>query len=80
MKETPPLYLSLSCLELTRSMLKEDYIAQVKAHCYMTSIFEATHRDEDPVRIFFHVNDLLASSTVPGIAKTYAYSRLFNRV
>ncbi|KAG0205589.1 hypothetical protein BGX28_002794 [Mortierella sp. GBA30] len=37
------------CLELTRSMLKDDFTDQVRAHQYMPAIVEATHTDHDPI-------------------------------
>ncbi|KAF9153063.1 hypothetical protein BGX20_005003 [Mortierella sp. AD010] len=36
-----------SCIELTRSMLRREFAAQVRAHQYMPIIFEITSNDQD---------------------------------
>ncbi|KAI8596987.1 wings apart-like protein regulation of heterochromatin-domain-containing protein [Dissophora ornata] len=38
-----------SCLDLTRSMLKEKFVVQVRTHHYMPTIFEAIKYDQDPI-------------------------------
>ncbi|KAG0002455.1 hypothetical protein BGZ80_005717 [Entomortierella chlamydospora] len=41
-----------SCIELTRSMLRREFAAQVRAHQYMPIIFEITSNDQDPYTDF----------------------------
>ena len=43
------LYMVYSCLELTKSMLKQEFISQVMACHYMPTIFEAIREDRDSV-------------------------------
>ncbi|KAF9398169.1 hypothetical protein BGX21_008088 [Mortierella sp. AD011] len=38
-----------SCIELTRSMLRREFAAQVRAHQYMPIIFEITSNDQDSI-------------------------------
>ncbi|KAF8931932.1 hypothetical protein BGZ58_007322, partial [Dissophora ornata] len=50
-----------SCLDLTRSMLKEKFVVQVRTHHYMPTIFEAIKYDQDPsCRDVVAIDDLVA--------------------
>ncbi|GJJ73723.1 hypothetical protein EMPS_06081 [Entomortierella parvispora] len=39
----------VSCLELAKSMLKQEFLIQIRTHHYMPKVFEAIREDRDPV-------------------------------